>query len=160
MNVFKLTAVLVGAAGLVVSIAATLTASAQGPAAAAADAGAHDAPTRVRIIIQTNPPEKAVVFWGRKPLGYIRGPKRPLIVDRPRDSGPLDIIVRAQGFLPVHTRAYTFTDTRLTVKLTPVTEKSKLFGYRQELPDGGADGGVVPAPPPAAPDGGAAVPAQ
>jgi len=63
------------------------------------------------------------------------------VVERPRDSGPLDLIIRASGFLPVHTRAYTFTDSRVAVKLTPPTEKSKLFGYREELapnPDAGA----------------------
>jgi hypothetical protein len=81
---------------------------------------------------------------------------RPLVVVRPRDSGPLDLVIRAAGFLPVHTRAYTFSDSRVAVKLTPVEEKNTLFGFRAEVPPVGAanpDGGApppapVPVPPP------------
>src|SRR5512133_3741194 len=88
-------------------------------------------PDSVRIFIQTVPPRKAQVKWGGKSLGVIPVPKA-LVVERPRDSGPLDLVIRAAGFLPVHTRAYTFSDSRVAVKLTPPTEKSKLFGYRQD----------------------------
>ena len=109
----------------------------------------------VHIIIQTVPPRKAQVKWGKKRLGTIPAP-RPLVVERPRDSGPLDLVIRASGFLPVHTRAYTFSDSRVAVKLTPPAEKNKLFGYREEPvtnPDGGAPATpiaptpVLPAPP-------------
>ena len=109
---------------------------------------------KVNITVQTVPPRKAVVKWGNKTLGVIPVP-RPLVVVRPRDSGPLDLVVRAAGFLPVHTRAYTFSDSRVAIKLTPVGEKNTLFGFRQEVPPEGAaspDGGApppVPAPPPA-----------
>jgi hypothetical protein len=93
-----------------------------------------------------------VVKWGNKTLGLIPVP-RPLVVVRPRDSGPLDLVIRAAGFLPVHTRAYTFSDSRVAIKLTPVSEKNTLFGYRAEVPPEGAvspDGGSPP-PPPATP---------
>jgi hypothetical protein len=92
----------------------------------------------VHISIQTVPPRKAQVKWGGKNLGLIPAP-RALVIERPRDSGPLDLVIRAAGFLPVHTRAYTFSDSRVAVKLTPPTEKNKLFGYKQEptpTPDG------------------------
>ena len=112
----------------------------------------------VHITIQTVPPRKAQVKWGRKSLGLIPAP-RALVVERPRDSGPLDLTLRASGFLPVHTRAYTFTDSRVAVKLTPPSEKNKLFGYREE-PAPNPDAGVpavpgVPAAPgaPVAPAG-------
>jgi hypothetical protein len=101
-------------------------------------------PDSVRILIQTVPPRKAQVKWGGKLLGVIPVP-RALVVERPRDSGPLDLVIRAAGFLPVHTRAYTFTDSRVAVKLTPPSEKSTLFGYREE-PAPNPDGGV-PEPP-------------
>jgi hypothetical protein len=94
----------------------------------------------VHISIQTSPPRKAQVRWGRKSLGMIPTP-RALVLERPRDSGPLDLIIYASGFLPVHTRAYTFSDQHVAVKLTPPSEKNKLFGYRQEpapTPDAGA----------------------
>ena len=108
---------------------------------------------KVHITLQTVPPRKAVVKWGSKTLGVIPVP-RPLVVVRPRDSGPLDLVVRAAGFLPVHTRAYTFSDSRVAIKLTPVSEKNTLFGYRAEVPPEGAaspDAGATPpaaAPPP------------
>jgi hypothetical protein len=109
---------------------------------------------KVHITLQTVPPRKGVVKWGSKTLGVIPVP-RPLVVVRPRDSGPLDLVVRVAGFLPVHTRAYTFSDSRVAIKLTPVSEKNMLFGYRAEVPPEGAaspDAGAPPAaaaPPPA-----------
>jgi hypothetical protein len=99
----------------------------------------------VHITIQTVPPRKAQVKWGRKNLGPIPAP-RALVLERPRDSGPLDLAIRASGFLPLHTRVYTFTDSRVAVKLTPPTEKNKLFGYREE-PAANPDAGVAPAIP-------------
>ncbi len=105
----------------------------------AATPGHGDAATveMVHITVQTVPSRKALVKWGRKNLGVIPAPK-PLVFDRPRDSGPLDLVIRATGYLTVHTRAYTFSDSRLLVKLTPPAEKSKLFGYRKEAnPDAG-----------------------
>jgi hypothetical protein len=115
--------------------------------------GANEVPVEaVHITIQTVPSRKALVKWGHKTLGIIPAP-RPLVLDRPRDSGPLDLVIRATGYLPVHTRAYTFSDSRVLVKLTPPAEKSKLFGYRKEPPPN-PDAGAVPdpvAPPPATP---------
>jgi hypothetical protein len=119
---------------------------------AVAEPSAPKTQDKVNITLQTVPPRKAVVKWGNKTLGVIPVP-RPLVVVRPRDSGPLDLVVRAAGFLPVHTRAYTFSDSRVAIKLTPVSEKNTLFGYRAEvLPDAGASpdaGAPPPAPTPA-----------
>jgi hypothetical protein len=71
----------------------------------------------------------------------------------------MDIVVHADGYLPVHTRAYTFTDSKVVVKLTKVTDKKTLFGYREELPDAGGppagDGGARPPGPVPARDAGA-----
>jgi hypothetical protein len=117
--------------------------------AGAKTAKAADAASNVRISIQTVPPRKALIRWGRKTLGTIPAP-RPLVVERPRDSGPLDLVIRASGYLPVHTRVYTFSDSRVSVKLTTPEDKSTLFGYRQEAtpnPDGGVPA-AVPAPTP------------
>ncbi|HJX52717.1 MAG TPA: hypothetical protein VJ801_08130, partial [Polyangia bacterium] len=99
---------------------------------AVAEPSAPKTPDKVNITVQTVPARKAVVKWGSKTLGVIPVP-RPLVVVRPRDSGPLDLVVRAAGFLPVHTRAYTFSDSRVAIKLTPVSEKNTLFGYRAEV---------------------------
>lgn len=110
------------------------------------DAAVPPAPVKqtVRIVVQTVPPvERATIRWGKKRLGEIQK-KRPFVFDRPRDSGPLDLTIRAEGFLPVNTRAYTFSDTKLFVRLTRVTDKHTLFGYRQDVPDGGDETQTVP----------------
>lgn len=105
-------------------------------------------PTTVKIVFTINPStKKAMVFWGKKRLGII-APHAPLVVQRPRDSGPLDVIVKSDGYIPVQTRAYTFADSKVAVKLTALDQKNTLLGYREELPpDGGApasspDGGI------------------
>jgi hypothetical protein len=133
-----------------------LAARAQEPDAAPPAAPGATAPAapkvpskNVRIVFTVLPStKKANVFWGKKKLGAI-APHAPLIVQRPRDSGPLDVIVRADGCVPVQTRAYTFEDSKVAVKVTPIEEKNTLLGYREEIPasDGGMaasnpDGGV------------------
>lgn len=121
-----------------------LEAAETAPGAPPPDAGAPAAAAprpmsdKVRITFTVVPSQsKAMVYWGRKRLGMI-APRQPLVVERPRDSGPLDVIVRAQGFLPVQTRAYTFADSKVGVKLTPPDQKKALLGYREAPPDAGA----------------------
>ncbi len=119
------------------------------PAGAPAPPAAAKPPSpNVRIVFTVLPSsKKATVQWGKKKLGVI-APHAPLIVQRPRDSGPLDVIVRAEGCVPVQTRAYTFEDSKVAVKVTPTDQKNTLLGYREEVPAG--DGGV----PSSNPDGG------
>ena len=93
------------------------------------------APTTAQIVFTTIPAVEANVSWGKKKLGVIM-PRQPLVIERPRDTGPLDVIVKAEGFFTVHTRAHTFSDSKLTVKLTPLEEASTLLGYRVPLDAG------------------------
>lgn len=119
----------------------------QQPGAAAPAPAAAPSPN-VRIVFTVLPStKKATVMWGKKRLGVIEKGK-PLIVARPRDSGPLDVIVRAEGCLSVQTRAYTFADSKVAVKVTPLDQKNTLLGYREEMP---LDGGALPS---GGPDGG------
>jgi hypothetical protein len=121
--------------------------------AAPAPGGAAPAPAQpaaatsetVRIVFTIIPKtKKAMVFWGKKRLGII-APQSPLIVTRPRDSGPLDVVVKSDGYVTVQTRAYTFADSKISVKLTKLEEKNTLLGYREELPpDGGVPSGGGP----------------
>jgi len=101
-------------------------------------------PNKVQIIFSTVPPTKATVTWGRTKLGRTGG--GGLIVVRPRDSGPLDVVVRAPGFLPVQTRANTFADNRVQVKLTRLDQKNTLLGYKEPIDAGVPDGGVPEVP--------------
>jgi hypothetical protein len=146
------------AAATLICAVLTVTAAADEGDGGAAAPGAGGAPpaapkppsANVRIVFTVLPSsKKATVQWGKKKLGVI-GPKAPLIVQRPRDSGPLDVMVRAEGCVPVQTRAYTFEDSKVAVKVTPIDQKNTLLGYREEMPAG--DGGAGAA---ANPDGGA-----
>ena len=110
----------------------------------AATAPAAPPSPNVTIAITVVPPRAASVYWGKARLGIIK-PRGALVVSRPRDSGPLDLIIRADGCLPVHTRAYTFNDNRISVRLTPLDQKSTLLGYREEVPpDAGAPSLLTP----------------
>jgi hypothetical protein len=52
-------------------------------------------------------------------------------IERPRDSGPLDVLVRADTFLPHHIRLFTDRDDRLSVRLIRPEEARGLLGYRR-----------------------------
>jgi hypothetical protein len=127
------------------------------PQPSGAAAPGAPAPT-VKIAVTTNPPAKRVfVLWGKKRLGMIM-PRQPLIIQRPRDSGPLDLTVQCEGYVTVQTRAFTVADGKLIVKITPLDEKNTLLGYREEPPPEPDAGVPLPAPPPAPAPGAALAP--
>lgn len=109
----------------------------------------------VTLTIRSVGKVKTVVTWGRRTLG-----ETPLVLKWPRNSGPVDVVLRAQGHLPVHTRLFTFNDDKVTVKLVDEEGKKTLFGYKREVPAPAAaapaGAGAADAAKPAA---GAAVPA-
>jgi hypothetical protein len=117
----------------------------------ASGAAAKPLPPKIKIIVHsrgTEKTDKVWVFWGRKKLG-----ETPVTLERPRDSGPVDLVVRAEGFFPVHTRAYTFHNDVLYVKLTKLEDRMTLFGAKRdanEPPPGGTPDGGSPLPPPPA----------
>ena len=110
----------------------------------------NDVPTTsptVKIVFRVLPSAiTATIKWGNKKLGIIK-PKTSLTVERPRDSGPLDLVLTSQGYIPVHTRAYTFTNSVVLVKMTPVDKKNTIYGYREEIPPETDDAGAPGAPP-------------
>jgi hypothetical protein len=86
---------------------------------------------RIKVIVDAR--RQAHVTWGRKDFGVA-----PLEIERPRNSGPLDLIVVAPGYLPLHARALTDRDDVLSLRLYSAAEAPQLLGYRPE---------AVPAPP-------------
>jgi hypothetical protein len=76
----------------------------------------------IKVIVDAR--RKAHVFWGRKDLG-----EAPLELQRPRNSGPMDLIVSAPGFLPLHTRALTDRDEKLILRLFSAEEAPQMLGY-------------------------------
>ena len=103
-------------------------------------------PPKIKIVVRSNPP-KATVFWGKKKLG-----ETPVTFERPRDSGPIDLVVRNDGYFPVHTRAYTFKNDAMLVRMTKLDDRMTLPGAKHEAGET-PDGGVPPPlpPPPTAP---------
>jgi hypothetical protein len=97
------------------------------------------APEMVTIKLLADQRAQAHVFWGRKELGIA-----PLEVMRPRGSGPLDLLVLAEGYLPLHTRAFTDRSETLALRLVPTTSASGLPGYS---PPATAEPGLGPAKP-------------
>jgi hypothetical protein len=77
----------------------------------------------IRLLVE--PAKRAHVFWGAKDFGLA-----PLELRRPRGSGPLDLVLRAPGFLTLHTRVFTERDNSLSVHLVPEAEASRFPGYQ------------------------------
>ncbi len=88
-----------------------------------ASAGSSGGP-QVTIKLLADASRKAHVFWGRKDLGVA-----PLEIQRPRGSGPLDLLVSAPGFLPLHTRVFTDRDEVLSLRLYDADGARGLLGY-------------------------------
>jgi hypothetical protein len=85
---------------------------------------------KIKVIVDAR--RQAHVVWGRKDFGVA-----PLEIERPRNSGPLDLIVVAPGYLPLHARALTDRDDVLSLRLYSAAEAPQLLGYRAD---------AVPAP--------------
>jgi hypothetical protein len=84
----------------------------------------------VTLTLAISPPVKAFVMWGSKQLARV-APDNPTIeLQRPRSSGPLDFDIRAEGFLPHHTRLYTDRNDKVNVHLVREAEAPSLLGYR------------------------------
>lgn len=97
----------------------------------AAEEKAAEAPpekTTVKLTFVTRPRAKARVYHGKKLLGTT-----PFSVEWPRDTGPVDVVVRAYGYLTVNTRAYTFRDDTVDIALTRPADASRLLGYKAPI---------------------------
>jgi hypothetical protein len=103
------------------------------PADASAEPRPDAAPDMVKIKLVADQRAQAHVFWGRKELGIA-----PVEVMRPRGSGPLDLLVLAEGYLPLHTRAFTERSETLSLRLVPAAAAPGLPGYTPPPPDAGA----------------------
>ena len=79
----------------------------------------------IKIKVLVDARRQAHVLWGRKDFGLA-----PLEIERPRNSGPLDLIVVAPGYLPFHARAFTDRDDMLALHLYSPAEAPQLLGYR------------------------------
>lgn len=105
--------------------------------------------SHVKLSFATRPSVGARVYHGKKLLGTT-----PFSVQWKHDSGPVDVVVRAPGYLPVNTRAYSFRDDDVVVELTRPADASRLLGYKKKIeppPDEAAAGEETLVPPAGAP---------
>ncbi len=86
----------------------------------------------VTLTLNVNPPVKAVVMWGAKKVGQVSTAKPSLQWERPRSSGPVDLEIRADGFLPHHTRLHTDRSDKVNVRLVRLADAPGVSGYRAQ----------------------------
>jgi hypothetical protein len=84
----------------------------------------------VTLILNITPPAKAVVMWGAKQMAKVTPDKPVVELQRPRSSGPLDLEIRAEGFLTHHTRLHSDRNDKVNVRLVREADAPGLFGYR------------------------------
>lgn len=82
----------------------------------------------VELSVRTNPRVAARVYHGKELLGTA-----PFSFKWPKDTGALDLVLKASGYLPVNTRLYTYRDDKVTVDMFKESEGHKLFGYRKRI---------------------------
>ena len=87
----------------------------------------------VTLTLSISPPVKALVMWGSKQLARITPDTPTVELQRPRSSGPLDLDIRAEGFLPHHTRLYSDRSDKVNVRLVRPAEATSLLGYRSSV---------------------------
>ena len=88
----------------------------------------------VKLKLVVTPAAQGTVSWGRKRLADLRPGQMSMEVERPRSSGPLDLSIRADGFLPHHVRLFSDRDDKLVVRLYRPEEAQGLLGYRRASP--------------------------
>jgi hypothetical protein len=88
----------------------------------APEPAAHGPDVTIKLMVDAR--LKAHVFWGRKDLGVA-----PITFKRPSGSGPMDLLISADGCLPLHTRVFTDRDDSLAVRLYSESEAGGLLGH-------------------------------
>lgn len=83
----------------------------------------------VTLKLSVTPQVKAQIYWGAKTLARVEPGKMDAEITRPRGSGPLDVEVKAEGYLPYHTRLYADRNDKLAVRLYRAEEAPSIFGY-------------------------------
>jgi hypothetical protein len=87
----------------------------------------------VKVKLVITPGAKGTVHWGRKKLADLQPGKMTMEAERRRNSGPLDLLIRADGFLPHHVRVFTDRDDKLSVRLVRAEDAPSLLGYRRAV---------------------------
>lgn len=87
----------------------------------------------VTLKLSVTPAVKATVLWGARQMAQLEPGKMDAEIKRPRGSGPLDLEIKAEGYLPHHTRLYADRNDKVGVRLHRVEDAPNLFGYRRSV---------------------------
>ena len=85
----------------------------------------------VTLKLAVTPPVKALVTWGAKQVARLAPGSMETEISRPRGSGPVDLEIKAEGYMPYHTRLYADRSDRVSVRLYRVEEAPGIFGYKR-----------------------------
>ena len=94
----------------------------------------------VTLTLSISPPVKASVMWGAKQIARTTPDNSTVELQRPRNTGPLDLDIRAEGFLPHHTRLYSDRNDKVSVRLVRLADAPGLLGYRSSVAAAAAKG--------------------
>ena len=85
----------------------------------------------VTLKLTVTPQVKALVLWGAKQMAHLEPGKMDAEIVRPRGSGPLDLEIKTESYLPHHTRLYADRSDKVSVRLYRPEEAPNLFGYNR-----------------------------
>ena len=85
----------------------------------------------VTLKLSVTPQVKATVTWGAKQVAHLAPGSMDTEISRPRGSGPVDLEIKAEGFMPYHTRLYADRSDKVSVRLYRVEEAPSLLGYKR-----------------------------
>jgi hypothetical protein len=85
----------------------------------------------VTLKLSVTPQVKALVTWGAKQVARLSPGSMDAEISRPRGSGPVDLEIKAEGFMPSHTRLYADRNDKIGVRLYRVEEAPGIFGYKR-----------------------------
>ncbi len=86
----------------------------------------------VTLKLSVSPPVKALVTWGAKQIARLSPGSMDAELSRPRGSGPVDLEIKAEGYMPYHTRLYADRSDKVGVRLYRVEEAPGLLGYKRK----------------------------
>lgn len=86
----------------------------------------------VTLKLSVTPQVKALVTWGAKQIARLAPGSIDTEISRTRGSGPVDLEVKAEGFMPYHTRLYADRNDKVSVRLYRVEEAPGLLGYKRK----------------------------
>ena len=89
----------------------------------------------VNLKLSVTPQVKVLVMWGGKQVARLSPGNMDAEISRPRGSGPLDLELKAEGFMPYHTRLYADRNDKVNVRLYRLEEAPGLLGYKRPADD-------------------------